>query len=173
MAKGQIKKTTKNISIHITTIRVIFGLIWVIDAVLKWLPGFRKDFMMEIMGAAQNQPHWLNWWFNFWMNPMMNHAQLFAYLTAVIESLIAVAVLIGFARKSTYISAAVFSILIWGIGEGFGGPYVSGATDIGTGIIYAVVFYALYQLERAVPNSWSADRYIARVLPWWHVVANP
>lgn len=170
-----IAKTSKtnDLACHLVVLRIIFGLIWAIDAVMKWLPGFRKDFVMMVMGAAQGQPHWLNWWFNIWMNPMMHYPHFFAYLTAVIETLIALAVLLGFCRKKTYILAAIFSILIWGIGEGFGGPYVSGATDIGTAIIYVVVFYALYQLERAAPDSWSVDRYIYKKLAWWNRVAKP
>jgi hypothetical protein len=34
----------------------------------------------------------------------------------------------------------VFSLLIWSVAEGFGGPHTSGATDIGTSVIYVVVF---------------------------------
>jgi hypothetical protein len=30
--------------------------------------------------------------------------------------------------------------MVWAIAEGFGGPYTSGASDIGTAIIYAVLF---------------------------------
>ena len=37
-----------------------------------------------------------------------------------------------------------FSLLVWSVGEAFGGPYAAGSTDIGTAIIYAFVFAALY-----------------------------
>ena len=36
--------------------------------------------------------------------------------------MVAAAVLVGFARKFTYIGAALFSVLIWAVGEGFGAP---------------------------------------------------
>jgi len=50
----------------------------------------------------------------------------------------------------------------------------SGSTDIGTAVVYAVVFFALYGLDRlAVPPSWSVDSYIVKRLPWWAFVANP
>ena len=39
-----------------TALRVGFGVIWLIDAVLKWLPGFRSGYMDTIMGQAQGQP---------------------------------------------------------------------------------------------------------------------
>jgi hypothetical protein len=44
---------------------------------------------------------------------------------------VAAALIFGFARKSTYIAAAVFSLLIWSTAEGFGGPYTAGSTDVG------------------------------------------
>jgi uncharacterized membrane protein YphA (DoxX/SURF4 family) len=66
-----------------------------------------------ILGAAQGQPGWLHPWFSFWVNLQDPHAGFFAYFAAVIETLIALALIAGFARKLTYISAAVFSLLIW------------------------------------------------------------
>ena len=81
------------------------------------------------------------------------HLTFFAYLIAVVETLIALALIAGFARKITYSAAIVFSLLIWATAEGFGGPYTSGASDVGTAIIYAVVFAALLALSyyAAVP----------------------
>ena len=48
-------------------LRITFGGIWLIDAVLKWLPGFRSGYMSSISGAGMGQPGWLQWWFHFWM----------------------------------------------------------------------------------------------------------
>jgi hypothetical protein len=41
---------------------------------------------------------------------------------ALVETLIAMALTFGFARKLTYTSAAVCSLLIWATAEGVGGP---------------------------------------------------
>jgi len=166
-------QTADKIARRVVGLRLLFGGIWAIDAVMKWLPGFRKGFVVDIMGAAQDQPHWLGWWFNFWMNPLMSHHTFFAYLTAVVETLIALALLFGFVRKPAYILGAVFSLLIWGIGEGFGGPYTNGSTDIGAAVMYAVVFYALYLLEQAAPDSWSVDRLLEKKIAWWKAVSRP
>lgn len=95
-------------------------------------------------------------------------------LVAIIESLIALALIFGFARRATYLSAIVFSLIIWGVAEGFGGLYTTASTDIGTAIIYAVVFFSLYGLERmAVPPKWTVDNYISTRIPWWAMLANP
>ena len=69
---------------------------------------------------------------SLWINMVAPNSDFFAYSTAVIETLVAVAVIVGFARKFTYISAALFSVLIWATAEGFGGPTTSSSTDIGT-----------------------------------------
>ena len=84
------------------------------------------------------------------------------------ETLIAVALITGFARKVTYIAAIVFSVLIWSTAEGFGGPYTSGASDIGTAVIYAVVFAGLLALSYyAGPARYSADYYLEKKISWW------
>jgi uncharacterized membrane protein YphA (DoxX/SURF4 family) len=149
-------------------LRVSFGIIWLIDAILKWLPGFRSDYMNVIMGQAQGQPGWLKPWFDFWINLQHPRAMFFAYLVAAVETLIAVALIAGFARKVTYISAATFSLLIWATAEGFGGPYTSGAADIGTAIIYAVVFLGLLALSAYAGTArYSADYYLEQKISWW------
>ena len=127
-----------------------------------------------ITSASQGQPSWLNPWFHFWSTFLSHNPHLFAVLTAIIESLIAIALLFGIARRSTYVGATIFSLFIWGIAEGFGGPYSSSSTDIGAAVMYAVVFFALYGLERlAAPPKWSLDNYISKQVPWWSVIANP
>jgi nitrite reductase (NO-forming) len=155
-----------------TLLRVGFGVIWLIDAILKWLPGFRSDYMSVIMGEADGQPGWTKPWFDFWTNLQHPAATFFAYLVAVAETLIALALIFGFARKLTYIAATVLSLLIWGTAEGFGGPYSTGASDIGTAIIYALVFAALLMFSYYQgPAPFSVDAWLERRISRWHWVA--
>lgn len=168
------QKQTAYLSRHVALLRIIFGLIWAIDAAFKWRPSFKSGFLDQIKSAADGQPHWLNGWFNFWIHLISHNPHLFAVLVMITETLIALALIFGVARRVTYLSAAVFSLLIWSVAEGFGGPYSATSTDIGTGIIYAVVFFSLYGLDRlSVHSSWSLDNYIVKRLPWWAVLANP
>jgi len=152
--------------------RIAFGLIWLIDAGLKWEPAFRTGFTAMLKEAAQGQPGWLHGWFHLWINMVAPNSGFFAYSTAVIETLVAVAVIVGFARKFTYISAALFSVLIWATAEGFGGPYTSSSTDIGTAVIYSVVFMGLLALDYETgPSRFSVDSLIERRVSWWHHIA--
>jgi uncharacterized membrane protein YphA (DoxX/SURF4 family) len=153
-------------------LRISFGVIWLIDAVLKWLPGFRADYMSAIMGVADGQPGWIKPWFDFWINVQHPYPVFFAYLVAVLETLVAIALILGFARKVTYIGAIVLSIMIWGIAEGFGGPYSSGSADVGTAIIYALVFAALMMFSYYEgPAPLSVDARLEQRISWWHWIA--
>jgi len=161
----------------VAVLRIVFGIMWGVDASLKWRAGFlHGGFTDEVSGAAEGQPGWLLPWFHLWVRVLATHPLFFAYLTAIAETAIAAVLLIGFARRVGYLAAIVFSLAVWAIPEGFGGPYSAKAvpTDIGTGIIYAVVFAALYGLETlASPSSWSVDSALERRIPWWHMVAEP
>lgn len=147
---------------------------WAINAAFKWQSTFRNGFLDLIKSAADGQPDWLHGWFNFWVKLLSHNPHSWAIFVAVIETLIAITLIFGIARRTAYVLAAVFSLFIWAVPEGFGGPYSSASTDIGTGIIYALVFLSLYGLDRLAQQSkWSLDNYIARRIPWWGLVANP
>lgn len=152
--------------------RVVLGIIWGIDAALKWTPGFRHDFLKMVSAAAQGQPAWLLPWFQFWEWLIAPRVALFAYATAVVESLIAVALILGLARKLGYWLSVIFGLLIWATAEGFGGPYTAGSTDIGTGIIYALAGVFLLALNATAGTSpFSLDALIEARVPWWRLIA--
>jgi nitrite reductase (NO-forming) len=131
-------------------IRLLFGLIWGIDATLKWLPGFRDSYLSMVQASAQGQPSWLAPFFHFWVSAVRPAPGLFAVLTAVAETAICLCLLLGVAQRAGFIFGGIFALVIWGAGEGFGGPYGSGSTDIGCAIMYTVVFAVLLL---AVPRA--------------------
>ena len=59
------------------------------------------------------------------------------------RDLLGLALIFGFIKKIAYSLGIVLSLLIWSIPEGFGGPYGPSSTDVGTAVIYAIVFIAL------------------------------
>jgi thiosulfate dehydrogenase (quinone) large subunit len=155
-------------------VRLLFGTVLAIDAVLKWLPGYRHTYLSGVQAAAQGQPSWLHWWFHGWISVQSHAPTLFAYLTAITETSLALVLLLGVARRVGYSIGILYMLLVWGVGEGFGGPYSSGATDIGTGIIYALLFAALLASARpARAERLSLDRLLVRRWTWWRLVAEP
>jgi nitrite reductase (NO-forming) len=155
-----------------SAVRVAFGLIWAVDAAFKWSSGFHHEFLGMIKAAGEGQPSWLHWWFRFWSNAIAPHPQVWAYALALGETLIALAIIFGFARKVTYIVMIATSLLIWGVAEGFGGPYTASSSDIGAACIYAVVGFALLVLNLETGSSrYSVDYLVEKRVSWWHWIA--
>jgi nitrite reductase (NO-forming) len=155
-----------------TALRVAFGLIWVADAAFTWTSDFAVHYVGYLHNAADGQPGWLAWWFNAWIAVVTPHADLFVWSTRIIETVLAAALVLGFARKTTYVVGALFSLLIWSTAEGFGGPYTVGATNMGAGIIYVLVFIALAVINSGSgPSLYSLDYYIEKRWPGWRWIS--
>lgn len=155
-----------------SAVRISFGVIWGVDAAFKWKIGFHKEFIGLVKESSEGQPSWLHWWFKFWIDTISPHHHVWAYSIAAAETLIALALIFGFARKTTYIVSALTALGVWAVAEGFGGPYTSTSTDIGAAVIYAFVSAALLVLSlQCGPSRYSVDYYIEKRLSWWHWVA--
>jgi thiosulfate dehydrogenase [quinone] large subunit len=128
----------------IGVLRIIFGVVWGIDAWFKWQPDFINNFTSYVSGAQAGQPGVIHGWINFWVNVVNVNPQAFARAVAVGETLVALALLFGVFSNLTNIAGILLSIVIWTTAEGLGGPYHAGSTDVGAAIIYALVFVALF-----------------------------
>jgi nitrite reductase (NO-forming) len=149
-------------------IRAAFGLVWAIDAYFKWQPAFFDNYLSYITDIVKGQPQWMLPWFNLWVSVIQLNPSLFAWMTRLIETAIAVGLLFGLFRKWTYILGGVFAFLIWSIPEGFGGPYTPGATDVGGGLIYVLVFGTLIVMDYTLGRSpYSVDFYLEKRFPAW------
>lgn len=166
---GQMNAATKRKDAWLAMLRMGFGAVWVADASLKWQPAFRANFMQLLAGAAQGQPGFLGWWFALWQTIVSSRAPVFAVLTAGTETYLAVAVLAGFARKLTYSIGLLYGLFVWSVAEGFGGPYVPGATtDVGAAIVYSLLFGTLLLVDG---GRLSVDAWIEHRWPAWQRVA--
>jgi nitrite reductase (NO-forming) len=153
-------------------VRAAFGLIWAIDAFLTWRPEFAAHYVGYLQNAAQGQPQWLLPWFNAWIAVVTPAAGVFIWLTRILETLIAIGLLFGLARKWVYIIGGLFSLLLWATAEGFGGPYTTGASNLGPALVYVLLFAALLLFERLIGrNPYSVDYYLERRFPGWTRVA--
>jgi uncharacterized membrane protein YphA (DoxX/SURF4 family) len=157
-----------------TTFRLLLGLAWLTDGILKFTSGFVNDFLASVQASQANAPSWLSGWFNFWASQASSNSTLIVYTVGTLEVALGVALILGFMRKVAYLGGVVLGLLIWAVPEGFGGPYQSGAggTDIGTGIIYAIAFLGLIVINAMYgPSRFSLDYYIERRFPGWARVA--
>lgn len=169
------ERTRRGLVRWVVLLRLAFGAVWLIDAYLKWQPAFIAGYAKTVADGAKGQPGWLRPWFHFWRHLVDLDPHLLAYGTAAIETLIATALILGVARRALYVAGLLWSVGIWTIPEGFGDSLLPGATDLGTAIMYALVFGALYTLETlpAMTGAWSLDRRLERRFPWWRVIGEP
>jgi nitrite reductase (NO-forming) len=151
-----------------TALRVAFGVIWAVSAALTWTDGFADHYVGYLHNAATGQPAWSAWWFHMWIALVTPNVGLFVWATRIAETLLALALLLGFARKITYVVGILFSLLIWSTAEGFGGPYSVGANNIGAAISFVLIFAALIVINlRAGPSPYSLDYLIESRWPRW------
>ncbi|TMF45289.1 MAG: DoxX family membrane protein [Chloroflexi bacterium] len=143
----------------IAFLRIAFGLIWAIDAWFKWQPGFISSFTDQITKAKQDQPQGVQSWLSFWAHLVGSNPHFFAYLAAAMETALAVFLILGLLTQLTCLVGIVWSLAIWAIPEGFGGPYKPGdSTDVGTALLYALMFAVLFAI--AAGRYYSIDQWL-------------
>ena len=96
-----------------SAVRAAFGIIWAIDALMKWQPGFAAHYVGYLQNAGHGQPGWLAPWFQFWLALVTPHVGVFVLASRLVETAIALGLLFGLARKPVYVLGAFFSLLIW------------------------------------------------------------
>jgi len=114
----------RNVYWHKSFIRIILGVVWLVDGSLKFQPGFVDSFPDLIKSAGQ--PAWLQPWFNFWYNATVGNAAPFVYGIALLEVSLGVALVLGLVRKLAYIGGLILSLLIWAISGRFWGTLRTG-----------------------------------------------
>ena len=139
--------------------RIIFGLVWVVDAILKWQPQFQNTFVDQLTSARDGQTGLIQGWISFWAGVVTINPLLFARIEATTETALAVFLILGIFSNLTFITGIFLSLSIWTIPEGFGGPYVPGqSTDIGTAFPYALLFALLLFLSAG--SYYGLDRWL-------------
>lgn len=155
----------------IATLRICFGLMWVVAAWLKWQPAFISNFSSMIAGVADGQPGPVQAWIKFWVMVVNINPSLMAYGSAVIETLIAAFLILGIFSNLTYIVGIVYTLGIWSVAEGFGGPYTPGqSTDVGTALPYAILFGVLLCISAG--RYFAVDQWLTSKLGRWGLLAS-
>lgn len=111
----------------------------------------------------QNQPALVEAWINLWIKVVNVDPYSFAIIVAIFETAIALGLLFGLFTEIAIVGGIGMTLIIWTTAEGFGGPYVPGVADIGAGIIYVIVFVALW-LGRCW-RYYGLDQYLKKHFP--------
>lgn len=124
-------------------LRILFGIVWGIDAWFKWHRDFVNNFKDYLTSAQQDQPWAVHHWIGFWVNTIGVDPTVFAYIIAAGETAIAIALILGVFINLTSVVGVLLGVVIWSTAEGFGGPYKAGSTDVGAAIIAPWCFAGL------------------------------
>jgi nitrite reductase (NO-forming) len=151
-------------------LRILFGVVWGIDAWFKWQPSFIDGLVGYLTGALDGQPAWIRSYIHFWHHVVGVDPRLFAYLVAIGETVIAVALILGVFTNLTSVVGIFLSTAIWTTAEGFGGPYQAGSTDIGAAIMYGVIFIGLFLSRSGL--FLGVDRRLTPALGKWGFLAS-
>ena len=156
-------------------LRIAFGIVWAIDAWLKWRPGsdFFGNFTGHVDMAYNGQPQAIQAWISGWMQVVHALTPAFtAHMVGITEVALAVGLICGVFSNLMYVVGIVLSLVIWTTAEGFGGPYDSSTVDIGAAIIYVLVFTGLFLSSAGL--YLSVDRSLTpRLKRWGFLAAGP
>lgn len=155
-------------TIAFSALRVALGIIWAVIAVETWRPTFAAHLQHYNEVVFQSLSSWLLPWFGTWVVAITPYPTLFLVLARICTTLIALALLLGFARKTTYIAGALLSIPLWTLMEGYTSSQAFGTINLGAAVTYILVFISLLLIERANGTPpYSLDYYINHRWPSW------
>ena len=123
-----------------------------------------------LSGALDGQPSLVKAWIGFWITIISVNPHVFGIVIALSESALAVALLLGIFSNLAAMGGVLLTLGIWSTAEGFGGPYKVGSTDVGTAIIYAFVFVALFLAQPGLRSG--LDRRLTPLLGRWGWLAS-
>ena len=142
-------------------VRIAFGVIWAIDASFKWLPGFvhGQTLGKELGAGADIQTPIVHQWIQLWHGAAEASPSGFAIGTGIIETVIAICMLLGAFSNALFVGSAAFSFGIWSAAEGFHLPWSKpGITDLGPSVAYIIA--SLVMLFAAAGATWSVDGWL-------------
>jgi hypothetical protein len=126
------------------TARIAFGLLWLFDAALKWLPAFLFHFSSQITSVIPGQPAWIAAWLGFVAGVVRAIGPVpVAILVALSETAIAVALLSGRWLRLAIPFGIAYSLAVWTTAEAFGGPYSAAGTGVRGNVLGNVLMYLI------------------------------
>lgn len=126
-----------------TSLRVAFGIIWALNTWFQANSAYISGLFLKFFQAGiSGQPKWLaNYTHSVVIAIQALGPSRVALATVVIDALLALSLLSGIWLRFFAWVGIVYNLFMWSTVGGMGGPYTQGATDPGTAVVYALVFY--------------------------------
>jgi len=144
MYENRLSRYTRDQDLAFAVMRIVFGVIWVVNTVLQTNSAYINHFLGSIIKRVNGQPDIIR----AYLHTVIHAVNLLgprhvAVGTVVLSGLLALSLLTGIALRPLARLGVVYSLFLWSTVGGFGGPYVAGATDPGTAIVYALTFFTI------------------------------
>lgn len=121
--KGPSTIWTRNATTLALVVRVAFGLVWLIDGMVKFIWLGPSDVVNIVQTVGQGQPSWLAPWFNFWGSFISSNASFALYGVGLVELALGITLVFGLMRKLSYLSGIFLSLLIWTVDRSSWAPW--------------------------------------------------
>jgi hypothetical protein len=133
--------------------RLAWGSLWLAMSYL-WLsaPGTSPDAISKAINGAPSGMSWLTSIQNSFTTATLGHGLVIGLALAAASAAIGIAVARNWRARAFLALAIVLNIGYWILGQGFGGIFAGGATDLNSGPLFVLLAYALYSLI-ALPSS--------------------
>lgn len=155
------------------TVRILFGLICLINLLLHLDPSYGNGFSASMNHAANaaGQPGWLSGW----VAAVTAVIEAIGPKTAVgfmlvLEAILAASLLTGVGTGAFAWLGVAYNLFLWTTLGGLGGPYTLSPTDPGTAIVYALAFLVIW-LTRAGDGLSLARRAVSGPPAGWRLRA--
>ncbi|MHB8252382.1 MAG: hypothetical protein ACYDEV_01460 [Acidiferrobacter sp.] len=144
MYENRSSRYTRDQDLAFAVMRIVFGVIWAVNTVLEANQPYINHFLGSIVERVKGQSDVVRAYLHGVIHVVNvlgpNHV---AIATVVLDGLLALSLLTGVALRPLARLGVVYSLFLWSTVGGFGGPYVAGATDPGTAIVYALTFFTI------------------------------
>src|SRR6266571_1354181 len=140
------------------SMRIAFGVIWLIDGVLEWQPADFHNFLQLITAMSQGQPAPLGAVISAGQAVVAINPTLANGLLAALETAVGLSLITNMLSRWALGISVLLAALIWVFGQGLGMVFMAGSTDVQSGPLYVLVSLMLL---RALP----ARRIAARISP--------
>jgi uncharacterized membrane protein YphA (DoxX/SURF4 family) len=154
-------------------VRILFGVLWACDASFKWQPGFIHGQTLhdELGKVSQVNTPVIHQWLALANMVGMANPPVTAVVIAIIETLAALALILGVLSNAAFIGSAILAFGIWSGAEAFHLPFHSGMTDLGPSVGY--IFASLALFFAAAGSTWSVDSWLRPRLGAFTCLAAP
>ncbi len=144
MFENRSSRYTGGQELAFAALRIFFGVIWVINTVLEANKVYIDHFLESIVARIKGQPYPIQ----AFLHDVIHVVTILgprhvAIGTIVLDGLLALSLLTGFAVRPMARLGVIYSLFLWATVGGLGGPYTPGATDPGTAIVYALLFFTV------------------------------